>query len=223
MTNNLIKSYFTAEEVAEAIRHFDIEAFVVGDDPHLSFESVQGNIDELSFSMWFSDPEPFHEEGLLVAIKSIKGNPIEWSLNWNSEYRWTTGAPSLDEHGALNTASDGSFIISIRRKLSFRGGITHDALASTVGWFVKDFMDFHEIEDGEDEGQLTESTGEQQEIPLADALVTELQVHGPQSARQLAAATGTPKSEVNSQLYGRPDLFIRKHGSPPMWYPNPHD
>jgi hypothetical protein len=222
MTDNSIKSYFTAEEVAEAIRHFDIEAFVVDDDPESTFVSVRGLVDELPFSVWLFGPEPFHEEGMLLAIKTIEENPIEWSIEWNDDYHWTTGGPSIDDHGALDTASDESFIVSIRRKINFFGGITNDALISTVGLFLADLYEFHGF-DEEDEGDSSALATENTGISLTDALVTELQVNGPQSARQLAAATGSPKCMVNSQLYGRPDLFIRKQGSPPMWYPNPHD
>lgn len=208
-----MKSTFTVEEIADAIRHFDLEAFVHEDPTALDPIQIRSSFEGLHLGVWFPTPGPFFEEALLIAITAIEENPIEWSLRWNGGYRWTTGVPSTDEQGALSTTEEGDFLVSIRRMISFRGGISDQALISTVGNFLVDFIALHGLDDEED----TQIAHGESLIDLPEAITAELELESPQTARDLSRSLNTSKREINSVLYSRPDLFVRKQADPPLW------
>ena len=214
-----LKSSFTAEELADAVRTFDVEVSVTEDLSAAISHTIDCNIGDFEFGIWPRDHGPFFEEALMVGMIATDENPIEWALAWNSDYHWSTGVAQTDEVGALVTNDQGEFILTIRRRIGFYGGVSDDALRSWIGQFILEFLTFVGLEEEDD------STVESSDsiIDLPEALVAELELRSPQTARELARSVNASKSEVNAILYGRPDLFSRKHENPPLWSLNLRD
>lgn len=217
-----MKSAFTAEEIADAFRSFDIEADVVEDLENPGEYAVYGYLEDLPFQVSLHGTGPFYEEALFMAFAPTSDNPIEWANEWNADLRWTTATPLLNDDGTM-IVDEGDFYVAVHRLLSFYGGIHPEALRSLAGQCLLDFVQIYGLDDDlsdEDEDDMESTLNEDS---LRNAVVSLLQSGEAMTARQIAKSIDFPKVEVNALLYRRPDLFQRRQANPPQWTLNKHD
>ena len=217
-----MKSAFTAEEIAEAFRSFDIEADVVEDLENPNEYTVYGYLEELPFHVSLYGTGPFYEEALFMAFAPTSDNPIEWANEWNADLRWTTATPLLNDDGTM-IVDDGDFYVGVHRLLSFYGGIHPEALRSLAGQCLLDFVQIYGLDDDLAEEDEVDMESMLDEDALRDAVISLLLPGEAMTARQIAKSTDVPKVEVNALLYRRPDLFQRHQADPPRWTLNKHD
>jgi hypothetical protein len=212
-----VKSSFTAEELADAFRHYDVEVEISKDDDG-EVSTIEGIVDGYSFEVIPLYFGPFYEEAIFEAFAPIDEDPIGWATEWNETSKWTMAIPLLEEDGTL-FASNGGYVVHIRRRISFYGGIHPEALKVAAGQFLLELLQMFGIEvsedDSDEEIDLDEPVASHNE--LTDALLRVFDTSPEQTAKQLAAAIDQPKNLVNSTLYSRPDLFRRKQATPPLW------
>jgi len=223
MDDATVKSAFTATEIAEAFRSFDIDADVMEESVEPIEYTIYGQVADLPFHVSLLGSGPFHEEALFMAFVPTPENPIEWANEWNAELRWTTATPLLNEDGTM-IVEEGDFLVGIHRLLSFYGGIHPEALRSLAGQCLLDFVQIYGLDDDdspeESEADMESDLGED---ALRNAVLSLLRLGEALTARQISKATDFPKVEVNSLLYRRPDLFQRHQADPPRWTLNKHD
>jgi len=223
MDDATVKSAFTATEIAEAFRSFDIDADVMEESVEPIEYTIYGQVADLPFHVSLLGSGPFHEEALFMAFVPTPENPIEWANEWNAELRWTTATPLLNEDGTM-IVEEGDFLVGIHRLLSFYGGIHPEALRSLAGQCLLDFVQIYGLDDDdspeESEADMESDLGED---ALRNAVLSLLRSGEAFTARQISRATDFPKIEVNSLLYRRPDLFRRHQADPPRWTLNKHD
>lgn len=212
-----MKSSFTAEELADAFRYFDLDMEVILDD-----DGEVSAIDETSGDYPFGVIPlgfgPFYEEAIFEAFAPIDDDPIGWATDWNETSRWTTAIPLLEEDGRL-FASNGGYVVLIKREVSFYGGIHPEALKVAAGQFLLELLPVFGIDGSEDDSEedIDLDTPVASHDELTGALLRALDASPERTAKQLAAAIDQPKNLVNSTLYSRPDLFRRKRANPPLW------
>jgi hypothetical protein len=212
-----MKSSFTAEELADAFRYFDVEMdIIVDDDGEVS--TIEGSVGDFIFEVFPLYFGPFYEEAIFEAFAPVDDDPIGWSTDWNQTAKWTTATPWLDEEDKP-MVSDGAYTVQIKRQISFYGGIHPEALKVAAGQFLLELLEMFGIEVSEDDSEedidLDAPVASHDE--LTGALLRALDNSPERTAKQLAAAVDQPKNVVNSTLYNRPDLFRRKHATPPLW------
>jgi hypothetical protein len=218
-----MKSSFTAEEIADAFRYYDVDMYVAMDDEHdgeVLF--IEGTVDDLTFEVTPFGPGPFFEEIQMEAIAHTVENPIEWATEWNGSFHWTTAVPLLEDDGSPYTGDGGDFAVNIQRRLGFYGGIHPDTLKVAAGQFLLEFLEMYGIEESEeieDDEEIDVDAPIPDRSKTRDAIAELLKDEGGQSAKQLSVALNEPKNVVNSILYGCPDLFRRQHATPPLWFP----
>lgn len=211
-----MKSSFTVEEVADVLRSFDLEVEITEDEEDPGAYNIEVAFDDFTFDVWLNGPGPFHEEALFLVFATTEDDPTEWATEWNLQLHHSTAIPVLDEEGDPVEVDD-AFSVSIFRPIAFYGGIHTDALKSAVGMFLLDLVEIFDLEEGEESDDPFELEFEMDKNKVRDAIVAVLQLKGGQSARQIADSLEVAKVEVNSVLYGRPDLFRRTQASPPIW------
>ena len=216
-----MKSSFTAEEIADAFRYFDVDMYIDIDDEHDGeVLLIEGSVGDLTFEVTPFGPGPFFEEILMEASADTVENPIEWATTWNEGLHWTTAVPVLEDDGSP-FVTEGDHVVYIKRRLGFYGGIHPDTLKGAAGQFLLEFLEMYGIEESE-EIQDDEEIDVDAPIPdrskTRDAIAEVLKAQGGQSAKQLSSALNEPKNVVNSILYGCPDLFKRQHATPPLWF-----
>lgn len=218
-----MKSSFTIEEIADALRSFDVEPELIEDPDEPGFTFMEAALNELSLTIFPHGSGPFHESATFLAFAPVEDDPVNWAHAWNEDGHWTTAVALLDMDGTPIIDDDGEATVSIQRKMSFYGGIHPDALRSMVGQCLFDFVQMYGLDDDDQDqsDDLLDDSLEDAAIPsdgdLGDALIAFLKRNGDQTARQLATEMCLPKFMINSILYGRPDLFQRQQGSPPRW------
>jgi len=212
-----MKSSFTAEELADAFRYFDVDMEVILDDDG-EVSTILGTVDDYEFEVFPLYFGPFYEEAIFEAFAPIDDDPIGWSTDWNESATWTTATPWIDEHGKP-MVFDGEFTVQIKRQVCFYGGIHPDALKVAAGQFILELLQMYgiEISEGDVESEVDVDGPRASHDELTGALLRALDAAPEQTAKQLAGAIDQPKNLVNSTLYSRPDLFRRKRANPPLW------
>lgn len=211
-----MKSAFTVEEIIEACFPFDLEVGILQDDEAEFPSCLLAQCGEIGFTILLMGDGPFYEGLTLSVIRATDDNPFDIAQEWNTSFRWSTAVAMTEPDGAIAINSEGDYGVDLHRRVLFFGGISDDALQVEIGFFVYEMLLFFGLEDEVDESD----TDELRPVDASRtrvAITEELERKSPQTARELAATLGIHKSQINSTLYGSPDLFTRNQSTPPTW------
>lgn len=218
----MLKSAFTVDEIIESCFPFDLEVGILEDDEAEFPTCLYAQCGEIGFTILLQGDGPFYEGLSLSVIRATDDNPFDIAQDWNLSFRWSTAVAMTEPDGAIATNSEGEYGVSLHRRVLFFGGISDDALQAEIGFFVYEMLLFFGLEDEVDEVD-TDVLRHMDASRTRVAITDELTRKSPQTARELAAALGLHKSQVNSTLYSSPDLFTRIQSTPPTWTLAAHD